>query len=337
MKKGLLGKNTSLEVHHIFPKAQLKKAGYDKAQINAVANFCFLTKNTNLKISDRKPEDYFKEIEDKFPGALSSQWIPMDRSLWTIDKYPEFLHERRKLLASAANTLLNSLYIVAPAVTSMNTQQVNGATAISAISVNGGITSDEEEQAIQKLRDWMEEQGLPTGHVEYELIDSDRDTVTVVLDIAWPEGVQQGLSQSVAVLLDEVPEVHQVAAEKGYRCFTHIDDFKKYVMREVLGEHYFGLPEWANDVDGKMIPLLDHLLARQVSRPVCGYEFQSENGEVIGELGLAWPEKKIGVWTPRGNELNVNTRLQGWLVYDMQEVLENPDLLNFALEKWPIF
>ncbi|OQY18625.1 MAG: hypothetical protein B6I36_06505 [Desulfobacteraceae bacterium 4572_35.1] len=333
LKKGLLGKNTSLEVHHIFPKAQLKKFGYDKAQINAVANFCFLTKNTNLKISDRKPEDYFKEIEDKFPGALSSQWIPMDRSLWTIDKYPQFLHERRKLLAAAANTLLDSLHIVAPAATSTNIQQVNDAPATVAISVNSGITTDEEEQAIQKLRSWMKEQGLPAGYMEYELTDGDYDEVTVVLDVAWPEGVQQGLSQPVAVLLDEGAEVYRIAGEKGFRYFTVIDDFKKYVMREVLGEHYFGLPEWANDVDGKMIPLLDYLLARQVSRPVCGYEFQSENGEVIGELELAWPEKKIGVWTQRGNELNINTRLQGWLVYDMQEVLENPDLLNFALEK----
>jgi len=43
-----------------------------------LANFCFLTKDTNLNISDRLPRDYFPEIERNHPGALASQWIPTD-------------------------------------------------------------------------------------------------------------------------------------------------------------------------------------------------------------------------------------------------------------------
>ncbi|MBP7686132.1 MAG: DUF262 domain-containing protein, partial [Deltaproteobacteria bacterium] len=48
LKAGLLGKMSQLEVHHIFPKAQLKKHSWAKGDVNALANFCFLTKDTNL-------------------------------------------------------------------------------------------------------------------------------------------------------------------------------------------------------------------------------------------------------------------------------------------------
>ena len=55
LKSGLLGKMSALEVHHIFPKALLYREGFEKSQVNAVANFCFLIKQTNLQISDRPP------------------------------------------------------------------------------------------------------------------------------------------------------------------------------------------------------------------------------------------------------------------------------------------
>ena len=55
--------------------------------------------NTNLSISDRLPEEYFPEIEQKHPGVLESQWIPTDPDLWKIANYLEFLDARRELLA----------------------------------------------------------------------------------------------------------------------------------------------------------------------------------------------------------------------------------------------
>ena len=76
LKASLLGKMSRLEVHHIFPKAQLYKRKYKRPEVNALANFCFLTKDTNLDISDRLPEEYFPEVEEAHPGALASQWIP---------------------------------------------------------------------------------------------------------------------------------------------------------------------------------------------------------------------------------------------------------------------
>ncbi len=44
LKNQLLGKNRGLEVHHIFPKSKLYEHGYTKSQVNAIANFTFLTK-----------------------------------------------------------------------------------------------------------------------------------------------------------------------------------------------------------------------------------------------------------------------------------------------------
>ena len=61
LKSSLLGKMSQLEVHHIFPKAQLYKRNYKRPEVNALANFCFLTKDTNLDISDRLPEEYFPD------------------------------------------------------------------------------------------------------------------------------------------------------------------------------------------------------------------------------------------------------------------------------------
>ncbi|MFP7756262.1 hypothetical protein ACLG6S_16720 [Thermodesulfobacteriota bacterium B35] len=111
LKASLLGKMNSLEVHHIFPKSQLYKASqfeYRKAEIDALANFCFLTKDTNLKIGNRLPEEYFPEIEAAHPGALASQWIPNDPALWKLDYFREFLKARKILLAEELNQQMES-------------------------------------------------------------------------------------------------------------------------------------------------------------------------------------------------------------------------------------
>src|SRR5207249_526535 len=100
---------SALQVHHIFPKALLYEAGFSRGEVNAVANFCLLTQNTNLVIGKRHPEEYLAEVEAKHPGALASQWIPTDPNLWYLDRYPHFLESRRELLAQAANAFLDEL------------------------------------------------------------------------------------------------------------------------------------------------------------------------------------------------------------------------------------
>ena len=109
LRRGQLGNQAQLQKHHIFPKARLKEHGYKQNDWNSLANFCFLTAESNKKIGQQYPTDYFEKAEENNPGALKSHWIPMNKELWKIENYFEFLEERRRLLAQATNDLLNDL------------------------------------------------------------------------------------------------------------------------------------------------------------------------------------------------------------------------------------
>jgi hypothetical protein len=233
LKSSLLGKMNRLEVHHIFPKAQLYKWHYKRPEVNALANFCFLTKDTNLQIRDRLPEVYFPEIEANHPGALASQWIPMEPALWKVENYHDFLVTRQELLAAETNKRMAGLL-------HGDTRWLEGITkppeAPHPVMVVGGITGEAEEEALVSLNDWVEAQGLPRGQMSFDYTDPDTGEQRAVFDLAWPDGVQEGLSQPVAVLLNEGEETLALASSAGFRCFTDIEGFKVYLMKEVLGE-----------------------------------------------------------------------------------------------------
>lgn len=233
----LLGKMNRLEVHHIFPKALLYKHGYKRPEVNAIANFCFLTKDTNLQISDRSPEIYFPDVDKRHPGALASQWVPTDPQLWSVERYSEFLDARRRLLADSGNEFLTGLLHGAVIDEGEAPQEPKAARerAVQQLVV-GGVDSDQEEQALLALNEWVAEQGLPQGSYLFELADEDTGEPLAVLDLAWPDGLQAEFSEPVAVLLGEGPEVLQVANERGYRHFTSVEAFQQYVRREVLAE-----------------------------------------------------------------------------------------------------
>jgi len=231
LKAGLLGKMSQLEVHHIFPKAQLYKLKHKKPEVNALANFCFLTKETNLNISNRLPEDYFPEVEENHPGALASQWIPSDPELWKIENYHAFLEERKTLLADEANRRLEELL-------HGDTRWLEGpAVAMQAPpAVLGEISSEEEEQELEAANAWMKEQGLPCGILSYEFSDPETGEQKAVFDLAWPNGIQEELSQHVVLLLNEPAETIALANLAGFRCFTSSEDFRRYVEGEILME-----------------------------------------------------------------------------------------------------
>lgn len=230
LKANMLGKMSKLEVHHIFPKAQLYKRKYKRPEVNALANYCFLTKDTNLSISDRLPEEYFPEVEAAHPGALASQWIPMDPALWKIENYRDFLEARKVLLAEEVNRVLESL--LHGDTRWLEARFIAQSTAAEII---GGITDEEEEAALESLNDWVEAQGLPRGELAYDFADSDTGEQKAIFDLAWPNGLQEELSEPVAVLLNEEPEVIALANQAGFRCFTSVESFKRYASREVLG------------------------------------------------------------------------------------------------------
>ncbi|MFW6031064.1 MAG: GmrSD restriction endonuclease domain-containing protein [Myxococcota bacterium] len=235
LKNQLLGHMSRLEVHHVFPKALLYEHGYARSQVNAIANFCFLTKDSNLKIGARDPAEYLAEVETSHPGVLESQWVPMDRSLWKLDRYPEFLEARKELLAAAANRFLEELLhgdteLMEPPGVPSDTASV-APPPTSEVEAPGGIDSAEEEATLDALQAWCTERGLPEGELLYELSDPDTGRPIAILDLAWPDGLQEGLSRPAAVLLAEAPAVYAAANQAGFQFFTTIESFKRYVDR----------------------------------------------------------------------------------------------------------
>ena len=99
-----IGIHHKIEIHHIFPRARIEKL-YSKEMVNEIANFAFLSKKANLKISDRFPNVYLAKID---PERLAAQSVPIDKGLWEIESFEAFLSERRRLLAEGMNRFLGS-------------------------------------------------------------------------------------------------------------------------------------------------------------------------------------------------------------------------------------
>lgn len=228
LKANMLGKLNKLEVHHIFPKAQLYKLKHARPEVNALANFCFQTKQTNLAISDRLPEEYFPEFEAKHPGVLASQWIPMDSELWKIQNYRDFLEARKELLATEANLRLAELLHG-----DTHWLQGDGRPKQPAVALTEGITSEAEEE-LEALNAWVESYGLPRGVLSFDFSDPATGEQQAIFDLAWPNGIQEELSEPVAVLLNETGETVALASSAGFRCFTSVAAFKNYLQSHIL-------------------------------------------------------------------------------------------------------
>ncbi|NMA18723.1 MAG: DUF262 domain-containing protein [Clostridiaceae bacterium] len=229
LKEALLGKLASLELHHIFPKKVLYSHDYSKADVNALANYTFLTKETNISISDRKPEDYLPQIAANYPNALSSHWIPKESELWLVENYHEFMKARRELLASAANELLDGLYSSSEATVIFQVQRGD----VQQQTPDIVFDSKDEDEIVLSASYWMEEKGFDSGELDYELVDEEGNLLAT-FDLAWPDGVQTGLSEPLALLINEPPEILRKANAAGFKFFTDIKEFMEFVESTYL-------------------------------------------------------------------------------------------------------
>ena len=224
-----LGKFTNLEIHHIFPKSRLNQHGYGRREVNSLSNFTFLTQECNVQVSNKYPSDYIPNFEQLQPGVVASHWMPMDPDLWGMDRYPDFLSARRELLAAAANEFLDSLQEG-----SMQVVEVVAAISDTEEDRQSLLASHEEDELLLEANIWVMEQGLPEGEFGLEVVDEATGSLLATLDLAWPDGLQQGLSQPVALLIDEDAEVETAASQHGFSCFTDVESFKKYVSSQIL-------------------------------------------------------------------------------------------------------
>ena len=225
----MLGTLSRLELHHIFPKSLLYKKEFERHEVNALANFTFLTQETNLKVSNRKPAEYFREFVEKQPGSVESHWIPMDADLWRIENYRDFLEARRKLLAEAANQFLDSLFEG-----SVPESEPVGSVLDRSSALFGVPQSEDEEQLLLDANLWVIDQGLPEGEFGYEVVDEATGELLAILDLAWPDGLQAGYSQPAALLIDEDQETKQMASQAGFRFYTDVESLKQYVRDQIL-------------------------------------------------------------------------------------------------------
>lgn len=100
------GAEHKLQYHHIFPRAKLR-GNYSRGAINEIANLAFIGGRTNQRFGSKLPFEYFpKIIANHGEKALKDQCVPLDPALWTLDRFPDFLVERRKLLAARVNEYL---------------------------------------------------------------------------------------------------------------------------------------------------------------------------------------------------------------------------------------
>lgn len=222
----LLGRQNALQVHHIFPKSLLYDAGYDRKEVNAVANFCFLTQDSNLRISNRKPEDYFKEVATSFPGALESQWIPMDEELWKIENYRAFLAARRELLADKANQLLDELLHGTHSVQREHSTDLP----------QGAVLVDDmtDEPELKQLIAWLRDRGLPQPMLQTTLSHPVTGEALIVADAAWPDGLQEGYSKPVALILDGDRSAEDCLRELDYVVFHDIEKLQGFIKQQLV-------------------------------------------------------------------------------------------------------
>jgi hypothetical protein len=106
-----VGRAHKIQIHHIFPRSLLREAGYDRKEINEISNLAFIAGKTNRSISNKEPISYLEDeiIKKRGIEALTSQKVPLDKSLWEIKNFNNFLDSRRKSLAEMINIYLENL------------------------------------------------------------------------------------------------------------------------------------------------------------------------------------------------------------------------------------
>jgi len=230
---GMVGASAKLHVHHVFPKKRLYEKGYYRSQVNSLANFCLLTADCNQALGARRPKDYFPEVESKNPGVLGSQWIPDDEALWSADRYPDFLAARRTLLAEAANELLNRLRSGEHVAGSPVTAPLSRPAPLSGVPESPKV-DDADEAEIVGVVLLADELGIAMPETNCEISDGESGEALAVVDVAWPHGVQPGLTEPVALLLSPDAEIEERLGELGYRFFTSRQKLVWY-LEELLG------------------------------------------------------------------------------------------------------
>lgn len=210
----------SLHVQEIFPKWALTRAGYSRADVNAIANFAFVTHDTGQVLGKRLPEDHLAACSTE---GLRAQSVPRDPALWSLDRYHEFLAARRAMLATAADTLLDEL------AAGKRPWPVEPLPPMPPPPEPGD--DDARAAQIKALIDEFAELGYTTPATDCEIPDPDTGRTLAVAEAFWVDGLQAGQGNPVVLELD--PDDADLArlAELGCDVFTSVDALRNHVQR----------------------------------------------------------------------------------------------------------
>lgn len=112
--EGVNYKKSPVDIHHLFPKNYLRKIGLTSVKdTNQVANYVYLEYKDNIKISDKKPSEYWKEMstngylgDSEINKILQMQGIP--ENFYELE-YSDFLKQRRSLMTKMVQSYFNKL------------------------------------------------------------------------------------------------------------------------------------------------------------------------------------------------------------------------------------
>jgi hypothetical protein len=131
--KGLLSRDIGVrelvthlgDVHHIFPRDLLKKAGLNRGQYNQIANYAYTQEEINIRVGNKAPNVYFADVAAQCAGAplkygaisnrdtlmenLVANCIPKEIFEMGTLHYEKFLIERRALMAKKLRSFYDSL------------------------------------------------------------------------------------------------------------------------------------------------------------------------------------------------------------------------------------
>lgn len=113
------------DMHHVFPRDLLKKAGMTRGQYNQIANYVIAQSEINIQISNKEPSVYFQQVIEQTNGGpvrygnittqeglrsnLAANCIPEGVEYMSLADYPAFLSARRRLMAQKIKTYFHAL------------------------------------------------------------------------------------------------------------------------------------------------------------------------------------------------------------------------------------
>ena len=103
------------DIHHIFPKDYLKKAGLTRGKYNQIANYVYMQSEINVKVGNKAPNVYMAKVREQVENGsnhysgisdrstlhknLQENAVPLNIFDLDVSNYEDFLQERRKLMA----------------------------------------------------------------------------------------------------------------------------------------------------------------------------------------------------------------------------------------------